>query len=129
MRRQYHPHKTEQGTLIWDVHRLVELSRGLPVKKVPLELIPELDQRSWFEEDESPPTCRDVARHAKLIQETDLEHPVILGADGRVMDGMHRVCKALIEGCKTVKAVQFEKDPEPDHKNISLDELPYDEPW
>ncbi len=126
MRRQYHPQKTPRGVLIWDVHRLVELSRNLPVKLVPLEAIRELDEPFWFDH---APSCRDVAEHAKLIVETDLAHPIILGADGRVMDGMHRVCKALIFGSREIKAVQFDRDPEPDYVDVPLEDLPYDEPW
>jgi hypothetical protein len=124
MRRQYHPHKTERGVLVWDVHRLVELSRELPVQDVPIEEIKELDQRSWFSETTTPPSCRDIAFHAKLIEETDLNHPIILGEDGRVMDGMHRVCKAWTNGHKTVKAVRFTQDPEPDHIDVNCVSYP-----
>ena len=44
------------------------------------------------------------------------------------MDGMHRVCKALMEGNKTICAVQFKHDPEPDYQNIQhSDDLRYEE--
>lgn len=99
------------------------------MRDVLVEKILELDQRSWFSGASAPPTCRDIARHAKLIEEANLEHPIILAADGRVMDGMHRVCKAWIQGCLTIKAVRFEHDPDPDHIDASLEDLPYDEPW
>ena len=36
-----------------------------------------------------------------------------------VMDGMHRVVRALLEGHRTIRAVQFEIDPEPDHPELS----------
>ena len=84
---------------------------------------------SWFEDSDGSPSCRKVAFHAKLIEETDLAHPVILGADGRVMDGMHRVCKAWMRGDKTIKVVRFEVDPEPDYVDVDLKSLPYDQPW
>jgi hypothetical protein len=113
-------------TLIWDVHRLVELTRSYPVHPVSISSIGELDQCFWF--DGEPPTCRAVALHAKLIQETDLAHPIILSSSGRVMDGMHRVCKALLENRATVAAVQFMTDPEPDYIDVDIDALPYDEP-
>ena len=128
MRRQYHPHQTERGLLIWDIHRLVELSRELPVIEVPIETLPELDSRSWFETSHRSPSCREVALHAKLIEEADLAYPIIQAADGRVMDGMHRLCKAWMHGDKTIRAVRFENDPSPDHIDVSLDDLPYDEP-
>jgi hypothetical protein len=126
MRRQYHPQKTTRGVLIWDVHRLIELTQKLPIRLIPIEAIRELDEPFWFDR---PPSCREIANHAKLIVETDLAHPIILGADGRVMDGMHRVCKALMLGKKEISAVQFDRDPEPDHVDVPLEDLPYDEPW
>jgi len=69
--------------------------------------------------------ARDVALHASLINETGLDHPIILSQGGRVMDGMHRVCRALIEGREAVRCVRFEQDPEPDHIDVAPDELPY----
>jgi hypothetical protein len=126
MRRQYHSHIVGGRNLVWDVHRLVELTRSYPVQQVPLSRIAELDECFWFGDER--PTCRAVALHAKLIQETDLAHPIILSSSGRVMDGMHRVCKALLENRTSVAAVQFIEDPEPDHIDADIDALPYDEP-
>ena len=74
-----------------------------------------------------PPTCRAVADHARLIFETDLRYPIILGADGRVMDGMHRVARAYLEGRATVLAVRLEVDPEPDFVGVDEAELSYEE--
>jgi hypothetical protein len=45
------------------------------------------------------------------------------------MDGMHRVCKALIGGKNTIAAVQFQHDPEPDYIDTNVDSLLYDEPF
>ena len=126
MRKQYHLRPTERGRLIWDVHRLVELSADLPRREVPLEAIRELDENFWFQDD-AVPTCRAIAEHAILIQETDLRYPIILSADGRVMDGMHRVAKAFMQGLKTISAVQFTEDPPPDYIDVDLDSLPYDD--
>jgi hypothetical protein len=108
------------------VHRLVRLTPDYRMQQVSLTLIAELDECFWFEGE--PATCRAVALHAKLIQETDLGYPIILSASGRVMDGMHRVCKALLEGRPTINAVQFTTDPEPDYIDADVDALPYDEP-
>ena len=126
MRRQYHSRVVAGRTYIWDVHRLVRLTRDYPVQKIALSLIAELDECFWFAGE--APTSRAVALHAKLIQETDLAYPIILSASGRVMDGMHRVCKAFIEGKPTVGAVQFTTDPDPDYIDADIDALPYDEP-
>ena len=127
MRKQYHFRPSEQGLLAWDVDRLVELTAGLTPEKVPLSAIRELDETFWFDGNGDRPTCRSVALHARLMNETDLSYPIILSQDGRVMDGMHRVCKAFVEGKEIISAVQFEQDPEPDHVGKDPDELPYEE--
>jgi hypothetical protein len=73
------------------------------------------------------PTVRRIVEHLRLVEEADLSHPIILAADGRVMDGMHRVAKALLRGDDTIRAVRFEVDPEPDYRDCQPDELPYRE--
>lgn len=128
MRRQYYSRQVNGHELFWDVHRLIELSREFSVKEIPLTQIVELDESYWFEANATP-TCREIALHAQLIHETDLAYPIILSANGRVMDGMHRVCKALVETRTTINAVQFQSDPEPDYIDADIDELPYDESW
>lgn len=126
MRRQYHSQLVDGHTFIWDVHRLIELTRDLAAQQVLLSRIHELDECFWFGDE--PATCRAVAHHAQLIQQTDLARPIILSASGRVMDGMHRACKALLENRSTVAAVQFTQDPEPDYVDADIEALPYEEP-
>jgi hypothetical protein len=93
--------------------RLWALAEGLPVTDVAIADIPEFDEDCWFVERHLP-TVRKVAEHARRIFAADLSHPVILNADGRLMDGGHRICKAWIEGRATVAAVRFPVTPEPD---------------
>ncbi|EXE84036.1 hypothetical protein J588_3461 [Acinetobacter sp. 1578804] len=40
---------------------------------------------------------------------------------------MHRVGKAKILGKFKIRAVQFDKDPQPDYINVEEDELSYDD--
>jgi hypothetical protein len=124
VRKQYHFRPSERGLLAWDVDRLIELSRGLPQRRVALSDIRELDEVYWFDEDQHP-TCRAVLLHMRLIEEADLAWPILLSADGRVMDGMHRVAKAVLEGRSEIDAVQFERDPGPDYVGRRPGELPY----
>lgn len=123
MRQQYYFRSSPRGLLAWDVNRLVELTRNLPREQVPLETIHELDE-TWAGDDE-PRTWRALVEHMKLIDAADLSYPIILSAGGAVMDGMHRVVKAARQGRRTIDAVQFEVDPEPDHVGLRPDELPY----
>jgi ADP-glucose pyrophosphorylase len=90
-----------------------------------LTSIHELDECFWFQDDATRPTCRAIAEHAKLIEETDLSYPIILSSDGRIMDGMHRVAKALMLGHECTVAVQFVEDPEPDYVAVPPEDLPY----
>lgn len=127
MRVQYHFRRSPRGLCAWDVRRLVELSSGLARERVPLSEIRELDEPYWAMENARQLTVRQIAEHARLALESDLAYPVILSSDGRVMDGMHRICKAVVEGHKDIEAVRFVRDPEPDFVNVNPDDLPYEE--
>lgn len=108
--------------MAWDVDRLVRLSTNLPRQQIALSEIRELDEAYWFED---APSCRSVVEHARLIAEADLRHPIILAADGGVMDGMHRVARAMLDGLSTIEAVRFEDNLEPDYIGVDPGELPY----
>jgi hypothetical protein len=123
MRKQYYFRKSNRGLLAWDVDRLVELSSTLSRRRVSLSDIKELDE-VWYGEDEQP-TWRSMIEHLKLIQEADHVFPIILSARGSVMDGMHRVAKAVLQGSQEIEAVQFTEDPEPDYVGRGPNELPY----
>lgn len=97
MREQYHLRQSADGLLAWDVDRLIALTAGIALRLVALSAIRELDESFWFGDGSEPATCRAVADHARLIAETDFRCPIILGADGRAMDGIHRVEKAYLE--------------------------------
>jgi len=125
VRKQYHFWPGERGLDAWDVDRLIELSSALPVREVALDSIDEIDSVYWFDDQIDRPTVRRVVEHLRLIEDVDLSHPIILGVDGRVMDGMHRIAKALLEGRSTISAVRFATHPDPDYRNCRPEDLPY----
>ena len=49
--------------------------------------------------------------HIKRIENTSLEHPIILDDYGNICDGWHRVCKAILKGDTTIKAIRLENMP------------------
>ena len=100
------------------------MSADFEVLAVPINEIAEIDETYWLDSGSSP-TCRVIAEYAKLIEQADLSYPIILCSQRRVMDGMHRVLKALNLGRNTIDAVIFVVDPEPDYIDVPLDELPY----
>src|SRR4051812_11531244 len=126
MRKQYHLRQSPTGLLAWDVARLTALTADLVPQAVPPAAIRELDEPFWFGGGSEVATCRAVADHARLIAETDLRYPIILSADGRVMDGMHRVAKAYLEGREAITAVQLVVDPAPDFVGVNEAALPYE---
>jgi hypothetical protein len=104
----------------------VKLSENLPVHHVRVSAIAEVDENHWYSYGNVAPTCRSIVEHCALIRDADLSVPIILDQAGRVMDGMHRVCKAILEGEAVLPAVQFQADPEPDYVDCDPDSLPYD---
>ncbi len=123
VRKQYYFQHSSRGILAWDVDRLIQLSSHLPRRWIPLSEIRELDE-PWFGDDEAP-SWRAMLEHIRLIDEADLAFPIILSASGVVMDGMHRVAKALRQGLREIEAVQFHRDPEPDYTGLGPNDLPY----
>jgi hypothetical protein len=110
--RESHSHTIPGGRGHWWTDRLWAESSDLPIVAVPIDSIAEFDMDCWFHG--KGPTCREVAEHARRIDAADLTYPVILSADGALMDGGHRIAKAYLLGQLTIPARRFVTDPEPD---------------
>jgi hypothetical protein len=124
MRKQYHFWPGEVGLDAWDVDRLIGLVADLPVDDVALADLPEIDSEYWFDVSERP-TVRKVVEHFRLVTEVDVSYPIILGPDNRVMDGMHRVARALLDGRPMIKAKRLSELPPADYRGCRPAELPY----
>lgn len=111
-RREKHSRPVPGGRAFWWTERLWSEAAGLAVSSVPIDEIAEFDENCWF--GDTPPTCREVAEHARRIAAADLSYPVILNSRGELMDGGHRIAKAWLAGRTDVDAVRFDVDPEPD---------------
>ncbi len=48
----------------------------------------------------------DFAIHMKHVNETDLKYPIIFDQWGKILDGRHRIVKALLLGHTTIKGVK-----------------------
>ena len=124
VRKQYSFRPGDDGLDAWDVDRLIEASTNLPITDIAVESIAEVDTDYWFCFGPVP-TVRRIVEQVHLIQDVDCSYPIILGSDGRVMDGMHRVARAMLDGRPTIRAVRFVTDPEPDFRNCAPGDLPY----
>jgi hypothetical protein len=125
MRKQYHFWPGEGGLDAWNVERVIGLSSRLPVDKVAVDSIGEVDSAYWFDAGSDLPTVRRIIEHMRLVLQVDTSHPIILGPDGRVLDGMHRIARAILDGHSTIRAVRFEVLPEPDFRDCRPEDLPY----
>ena len=94
------------GRHSWSVPRLFELSRNLPIMEVPLN---HLSLYYTYEK----LTLRDMVMHMNAVNNADLNKPIILDEDGDLMDGRHRLMKAMLLGKETIKAVRFDENPAP----------------
>lgn len=94
------------GNNLWFVARLITLTKDFDVMEIPLE-----HMNVYYTYKDL--TLRDMVTHMQAVNDADLEYPIILDEDGEVMDGRHRIMKALLNGAKTIKAVRFGVNPEP----------------
>ena len=115
LRPQYHLRPSPQGLLAWDVRKLIALAAQQQIQPrwVALSDITGLDQRYWFSEPGDEPTPRAIAEHLKLIEAADTAYPILLDAEGRLMDGMHRAVKRLAHGPTHICALHLHSPPAP----------------
>lgn len=125
MRQQYHLREVDGDLYVWDVFELIELSQNLEMTEIPLSSFSELDEEYWYEVGDAKPTCRNIIKHTQLINDADLSYPILVCKDGRVMDGMHRLCKASMLGHIKIKAKVFPDDVKPTYINVHPSELHY----
>lgn len=94
------------GRHTWSVPRLFELARDLPVMDVSLN---HLSVYYTYEK----LTLREMVMHMRGVDAADLDRPIILDEDGELLDGRHRLMKAMLLGNETIKVVRFDENPSP----------------
>ena len=84
--------------------------------QIQVKAIKELErfEAAWL--DIEPATQDELEWHLVRIRDADLEYPIILTAEGCIMDGLHRLAKAILMHHETIKVIQFKMTPVPDHK-------------
>ena len=102
----YKDQMSQIGRHHWSVSRLVELTKDFEVMQVPLD-----HMGIWHKYKDL--TLREMVMHFQAVKEADLTKPIILDEDGEVMDGRHRIMKAMLIGDKTILAVRFDENPPP----------------
>ncbi len=127
MARRVHVRQIGAEWWVWDARRLIAAARELPVEIVSLGHIAELDEEFWFRRPGTAPTARAIAEHAALIAAADVADPILLSPDGRLLGGMHRVCRAWIDGVGELPAKRFRFLPPPDFRGAEAEAFLADE--
>ena len=104
----------EANYYYWKARTLWKLSETMPVEHVPLESFDWQNDNFECNSLNHPPLWRDIGEQTKQILAADLQYPIVISAEGNIMDGMHRILKCYVFGLPTVKAVRFKENPPPD---------------
>ncbi len=89
------------GGRVWRIRDLRAAAAGQPVFDLPLSVIP-LREHSF-----DCPDIVEFARHVKHVNDVGLEDPVIMDEYGWIVDGRHRIVRALVEGKTTLRCVKL----------------------
>ena len=96
----------------WRIETLWRAAEGQEARSVALDDIP------WREDGcyvlGEPPTWLAFAQHVARVHDANLEYPIILGPAGEVVDGMHRIVRAFMDGRGAIDAVRLPRMPPPD---------------
>lgn len=86
------------GKSVWKTEDLWEAAKGMPVESLPVSLfVGQLEGTCWTQGDEDV-TPNWVLCHTRRILDADMDYPIIVDKGGIILDGVHRLCKAVIEG-------------------------------
>ena len=96
---------------VWKTNSLIKATSNFPIFQYDITKINIDELLRW-----KLVNLRDYLNHYQRVVMADLSNPIILRSDGYIMNGWHRVIKALFENKKTLPARQFKTDPEPDFK-------------
>ena len=95
---------------VWTVTNLIARAKDLEAFDLPLAAI-----YSGSEVWTPVGSAYGIAHHVRRALDVDTSFPIIMCQQGFIMDGWHRVLRALIDGKTTIKAVRFAETPPYDY--------------
>lgn len=99
-----------RGDKVWKAQTLCDFAKAkeYPVMNMPL----------WnIDLTTEPFECNQLHSfifQCKRVRDCSLDYPIILDEVGQIADGYHRLCKAILEGRETIKAIRLLEMPAPD---------------
>ena len=104
----------QSGAKYWAAETLFKAAK---VQKCKRHLIPidhlDLTRSLWQRTD----TFYHQAEHVARCMDADLKYPILIGPHGNIMDGSHRLVKAIALGKKNIAAIRLDSLPEPDSED------------
>lgn len=100
-----HEQKCRLNGCLYSVSEAIEMAKDLKVQTASIDA---------FAMDYSAPCSDDLisfAQHMKQSLDADLSFPIILSPSGVIVDGRHRLIKALVEGKESLTFVRLEAMP------------------
>lgn len=85
---------------VWLINDVITASRDLPVLYIPMEHL-NIDYKIGEME------LREFVQHMRQVIDADLSYPILLDEKGAVLDGRHRIAKALLNEEDVIKAKRF----------------------
>ncbi len=95
------------GDSKWTVKTIIDAAQDCEVYDLQLAAL-DLDVTPWGEF-----SIHSMCVHSKRIDKCSLDHPIIQAPSGWILDGWHRICKAILNGDETIKAKRLKFLPEP----------------
>lgn len=99
-----------EGNNVWVVTNLIARAKDLVPFDLPLAAI-YTGTQVWT----PVGSAYEIAHHVRRALDVDTSHPIIMCQQGFIMDGWHRVLRALMDGKETIKAVRFAETPPHDY--------------
>jgi len=92
----------------YDVPTLIRYCKEqkYPVFEAPLASL-QLDCMPWGDIVDMYSFCEHVIR----MNNSELKYPIILAPNGAILDGAHRICKAVVLGYKSIKCIRIQEMP------------------
>lgn len=103
-----------RGDKVWKAETLYLFAKakGYKVRHLPLWAV-DLSDKAF-----SADNLSHFIFQCKRVLDCSLDYPIILDDCGQIADGYHRLCKAILEGRETIKAIRLEEMPAPDRIEI-----------
>lgn len=101
----------------YDVRKLWKIAKSIPIQTISAsELSWILDEKKVWDDNFTP---RDIINlsdaekkdneHWIRIKNADVSYPILISADGWIIDGVHRFCKLLLSGNNMIRVRKFTK--------------------